>query len=50
MKHMKTASESAGDQQMKNQMNQQKIQNMKKKVMLKKQETSKTITIKNTTT
>ena len=46
MKHMKNVSESAGDQQMKNQMNQQKIQNMKKKVMLKKQELQKQLQLK----
>ena len=46
MKHMKNVSESAGDQQMKNQMNQQKIQNMKKKVMLKKQELQKQLQAK----
>ena len=47
MKHMKNIqTESAGDQQMKNQMNQQKIQNMKKKVMLKKQELQKQLQLK----
>ena len=52
MKHMKNVkeeteiSESAGDQQMKSQMNQQKIQNMKKKVMLKKQELQKQLQLK----
>ena len=47
MKHMKNIqTESANDQQMKNQMNQQKIQNMKKKVMLKKQELQKQLQLK----
>ena len=47
MKHMKNIqTESAGDAQMKNQMNQQKIQNMKKKVMLKKQELQKQLQLK----
>ena len=47
MIHMKNIqTESANDQQMKNQMNQQKIQNMKKKVMLKKQELQKQLQLK----
>ena len=43
---VKPVKEAAGDQQMKNQMNQQKIQNMKKKVMLKKQELQKQLQLK----
>tara|TARA_A200000159_G_scaffold163414_1_gene189573 strand:+ start:1255 stop:1797 length:543 start_codon:yes stop_codon:yes gene_type:complete len=46
MKHMKNVSESNQDNQLKNQMNQQKIQNMKKKVMLKKQELQKQLQLK----
>ena len=45
MKHMRNVSE-AQDTQIKNQMNQQKIQNMKKKVMLKKQELQKQLQLK----
>ena len=43
---VKPVKEAAGDAQMKNQMNQQKIQNMKKKVMLKKQELQKQLQLK----
>ena len=43
---VKPVKEQAGDQQMKSQMNQQKIQNMKKKVMLKKQELQKQLQLK----
>ena len=45
MKHMRNVSE-AQDTPIKNQMNQQKIQNMKKKVMLKKQELQKQLQLK----
>ena len=51
MKHMRNVQEETGiteaqDTQVKNQMNQQKIQNMKKKVMLKKQELQKQLQLK----
>ena len=51
MKHMKNVKEETDitetqDTQIKNQMNQQKIQNMKKKVMLKKQELQKQLQLK----